>query len=44
VVPSIASSEGVLVLHGSHGTSHPRISVKGSELALRKYQGMHYPS
>jgi RTX calcium-binding nonapeptide repeat (4 copies) len=41
VVPSIASSEGVLVLHGSNGPSHPRFSVEGSDLVLRKYQGMH---
>ena len=43
LVPSIASSEGVLVLHGSHASSHPRFSVKGSDLVLHKRQGMHYP-
>ncbi len=44
VVPSIASSESVLVLHGSQGTSHPRFSVEGSDLVLGRSQGMHYPS
>ena len=43
MVPSIASSESVLVLHGSNGTSHPRFSVEGSDLVLHKRQGMHYP-
>jgi hypothetical protein len=43
-VPSIASSEGVLVLHGSNGPSHPRFQAVGSELVLLKNQGMHYPS
>jgi len=42
MVPSIASSEGVLVLQGSHGSSHPRFSVVGSDLVLRKHQGMRY--
>lgn len=43
-VPSIASSEGVLVLHGSSGPSHPRFTFDGSDLVLAKYQGMHYAS
>jgi Ca2+-binding RTX toxin-like protein len=43
MVPSIASSESVLVLHGSPGTSHPRFSVQGSALVLHKRQGIHYP-
>jgi hypothetical protein len=39
MVPSIASSEGVIVLHGSNGPSHPRFSVQGSELVLLKDPG-----
>jgi hypothetical protein len=40
LVPSIASSEGVLVLHGSSGPSHPRFTSDGSDLVLAKQQGM----
>jgi hypothetical protein len=44
LVPSIASSEGVLVLHGANGSSHPRFTSDGSDLVLAKTQGMHYPA
>jgi hypothetical protein len=42
LVPSIASSESVLVLHGSNGPSHPRLTYDGTDLVLAKYQGMSY--
>src|SRR4029077_5175939 len=44
LAPSIASSEGVIVLHGSDAPSHPRFLVQGSNLVLPREQGMHFES
>lgn len=42
LVPSTASSDGVLVLYSSQASSHLRFSVQGNDLALRKHRGMSY--